>query len=279
MLNGFDAAPDTPAEADGEEAGKDDRGVHDAGHPGSDLHLIQVIIQIAGEMRDNKAGQEGQQQGETEQDSDRAHELVLLEADAAKEEVQEVAEPADDSRKHQAGGRENNRGLSAHGRKGLEQLAVRARESGEQSLSIGGIHQGKETVEDEIHREEQERDDDADHQQHRHELFSLRGRNHEPVRSGLLLRQMPVRADHVEFQDREGEHEHAHPRIDHRGGPVLREHQAHQHPDDIEDGAGAADHDGGLGVVAPHLLEVVFEIGPEALEVEDFVHGLVIFRS
>jgi hypothetical protein len=32
-------------------------------------------------------------------------------------------------------------------------------------------------------------------------------------------------------------------------------------------------------VVAPHLLEVVFEIGPEALEVEDFVHGLVIFRS
>ena len=280
VLNGFDAAPDTPAEADGQEATDNDSGVHAAGDPMGKLHIIHVVeVDVRENPRNEDAGQERQHEREAEQDGDRAHELVLLEADAAKQEVQEVAEDADDGRENEAGRREGDRGLSTELRKPFEQFAVSAREPGEQGLSVGGIHQGEETIDDHINHEEQKRDDDAHHQQHRHELFRLGSRDHQPVRSGLLFGQIPIGTDHVEFEDGESEEEHTHPGIDDRGGPVLREHQAREHPDDIEDGAGAADHDGGLGVVPPHLLEVVFEIGPEALEVEDFVHGLVIFRS
>ena len=283
MLDGFDTAPDTPAEADGQQAGKGDGSIHEADHPAGEGLLVgrveirKDLLQV--QMRDNQAAKQGHQGGDAEEDGDRSHDLVLLEADAAEKEIQEVAEGAHDGREHEACGRENDGRFSIEGTEHVHEIAVDAEETGGHGLPVGGIHQAQETVQEEIHREEKGRNDEDGHKDHGDTFLRCGSRDHEPGRTGLFLGQVAVRPGLIELQDQEGEQEDGKAGRDGRGRPGLGEHEAAQDPEDIEDDTGTADEDGGLGVVPPHLLEVVLEISPEALEVESLVHGLTCLQG
>ena len=139
MLNGSNAMPDAPGEADGDNTGESDADVH---HLRGELGYFHLIVHIdveesvsCDEVRDHEAGQQGEQQGEAEQDGDGAHELVLLEADAAQQEVQEVAEDTDDGGEDQVRGVQFDWGAAAELAQTSDEPLIGAIGSGDEAIS------------------------------------------------------------------------------------------------------------------------------------------------
>ena len=93
MLNGFDSVPDSPSKGHGAKAGEDDSAVDyslSPAHKGVFVYVTQ--IQILKDGRHNKTHQKRQYSGDTEQDGKGAHKFISLEADTAKEEIEEAAD-------------------------------------------------------------------------------------------------------------------------------------------------------------------------------------------
>ena len=258
------------AEVDRAEEASYEDGVGYAGHPvdvrdklggvgESDIVRIGEVVDVEGDHAD------GEHEAAGDEHEDRLGDLALLEADGAEGEGQDGFCPAQ---------REQPEDVDLHA------IIIEVRQSvagsfeQEHALAISiGEEEAHQAVGCELQGVEHGGHDEADDQVHREPFLQRGRRDHQEVRSGLLLGQLAVDldacADHGDDAD-DGEFGIFDAERDH--GDVTGEDQGEELDDDEQhDGHDAQDQQA-EAVVVLGVPQIVQEVVAETLYVEDVIH-------